>query len=284
MKGTLQSKAANNARGMRSAAEHMHFAELVDHAQGFVLDDATVVEMQACVDSQTASIERNIDLISVPENGYWIEFQDAPRREEGSEALYGAAHPERVGVLVCPDPSEPDKLVMMTAWEFADGSCRHSYAAVALKPSQLRVHALLARKIYGRGWTECLARLTNLATVYFPPQLLDELRAMAELEDASEADIAAAMQTAQRDVVMELPFTLAALLMLTVAEAPAAYDQGGTAGWRARLASLFRGKGFVRSGVERPRLVYRPAGVRRAAPANSSGPAPERYQPSQAAS
>ncbi|MGE3877067.1 MAG: hypothetical protein AB7F74_29265, partial [Parvibaculaceae bacterium] len=42
---------------------------------------------------------------------------------------------------------------------FADGSCRHSYAAVALKPSQLRVHALLARKVYGRGWTECLARL-----------------------------------------------------------------------------------------------------------------------------
>ena len=279
---TLQSKTASNARGLRGAAEHLHFAELVDHAQAFVLDDAAVVELQACVDSQTASIERNIDLISIPESGYWIEFRDAPRREEGSEALYGAAHPERVGVLVCPDPSEPDKIVMMTAWEFADGSCRHSYAAVALKPSQLRVHALLARKVYGRGWTECLARLTNLATVYFPPQLLDELKAMAELEDASEADIAAAMQTAQRDVVMELPFALAALLMLTVAE-PAAHDGWGAPGWRTRLASLFRGKGFIRSGVERPRLVYRPAAVRRAEPANSSGPTPERYQPSQAA-
>lgn len=281
---TLHRKTASNARGLRGAAEHMHFAELVDNAQAFVLDDAAVIELQACVDSQTASIERNIDLISIPENGYWIEFRDAPRREESSEALYGAAHPERVGVLVCPDPSEPDKLVMMTAWEFADGSCRHSYAALALKPSQLRVHALLARKVYGRGWTECLARLTNLATVYFPAQLLDELKTMGKLEDASEADIAAAMQTAQRDVVMELPFTLAALLMLTVAEPQAPGHRSVMNGWRASLASLFRGKGFIRSGVERPRLVYRPTAIRRAAPANSSGPAPERHQPSQAAS
>lgn len=280
---TLQRKAANNARGMRAAAEHMHFAELVDKATPFVLDDAAVAELQACVDTQTASIERNIDLISVPEDGYWIEFRDAPRREDESEALFGAAHPERIGVLVCPDPSEADKLVMMTAWEFADGSCRHSYAAVALKPSQLQVHALLARKIYGRGWTECLARMTNLATVYFPPQLLDELKAMGELEDASEADIAAAMQTAQRDVVMELPFTLAALLMLTVAEAPAA-ERTAAASWRTSFAALFQAKGFVRSGVERPRLIYRSATVKRAKPARSSARAPEPRQPSQAAS
>jgi len=267
----LRDRILQSAVMLRGAPEHAHFAKLVRQAAAYRLSQSTTGALAQILDEQTATIERNLDLLRIPSSGMWIEFDEADRRQPSDSAkpLFGGRHPISVGVLLCNDSSEPDRIVLMTAWDFEDDSVRHSYAVAAFSRTDIANRAFLARTRWGSGQIESLARMVSLAHAYFPPGLKAEMEVIAKEERATKRDIAAAEETSRRDVVSEAPFAFASALLITAvqfAEASPYPDirditlptQKRSLLEKAGLGTLVK-RGFIRHGdQQQPSLGFTP--------------------------
>ena len=266
---TLRDRVVAAAIAMRGVETHLDLARRINLADAYRLTEHASEALARTIERATASVEENMDLIRFPEDGIWIECSDAPRRRD-VEALPGAAHPLNVGIFVCPDPTDLDRIVMLTAWDFPDGTVHHSYAAAAFSLTDISERAFLARTRYGKGQVESIARMINLAMVYHPPGFKEEVTFTTEM-NASEFGFRVtekALDDARRDVVLEVPFALAALLLITATEGDIRWDETSKIrdvglhafkqDWVDQLGlGRFKKKGFRRWGDPRhPSLRY----------------------------
>lgn len=201
---------------VKGAPEHEQIVRIMVDAKGYRLDDIAAAELSRLLQTQPITIERNLDTIRIPSEAIWIEYPDAPRRDVKTRPLAGALHPVNVGALVCPDEHDPNRVVVVTAWDFPDGSTRHSYAVAALDLERLSQHAWLARNRFSTDPKESVSRLLDLIEISIPPGLAQELQVIEELEDPEgwqERYIEHA-RGAAIDVSAEVPYVLAALIAL----------------------------------------------------------------------
>lgn len=214
-RSTLRARLVEAAVAMRGVKTHLDLARLVGEAEAYRLTDQASGSLARTIENATASVEENMDLIRLPEDGVWIEFSDAPRRLD-VQPMPGATHPETVGIFACPDPTEPDRIILLTAWDFPGGDVHHSYAAAAISLTNISQRSFLARTRYGKGRNESIARMIDLAMVYHPFGFEDEVRYATDMNVAyGFQDSEKALEATRRDVVLEVPFALAALLLVT---------------------------------------------------------------------
>ena len=200
---------------LRGAPEHAQFVNLAEDAEKYRLDGDVTEALARTVASHANSIERNVDLLSLTKPAVWIEYPDAPRRAAWDQSmLAGAAAPVTVGALVC--IQDEDKFIVMTAWDFEDGSVRHSYVATAVSATDLALPALKARTYLSRDPAESRSRIVEQVVPYMPPGLRKELEVLDEhdSEGRSEEEMANRTLQAKLDVVAEIPFVFAALLSM----------------------------------------------------------------------
>lgn len=264
----LRTRLFRHALAPFGAPEHGQFHAILAKATAFSLDHAAAKAVADTLEHRASSVERNVDLLRLPASAVWLEWPDSVRRR-ASQPLDAAGHPVTVGALVCAAPGAEDVITVMTAWDFPDGSTRHSYAAANLDVDDLSRHAFRARRGFGTGREEVLARLLDRTHVYLPAGLDDELGAMVRIDGGNQGAEEAVRLSAKRDVASEVPFVLAALLLLQTDSATRAMDPddghcriGVEARPRTVREMLFRAPGgFVRSGnPAAPRLDWRRPG------------------------
>jgi hypothetical protein len=259
------------------ASERRHLVSLLKEARAYRLDDAATEALANTVRRGMADVEANVDLVPLDANGIWIEYPDAPRRLPGTEAAAGSRLPADVGVLVSVDPDNPDRFVIMTAWDFLPGdrfdakdasSVRHGYAAVAISRDQASHHAYAARNGLHEGDETPFERLVGLFNAYIPPGFRDEMHLAAGAGSDEEADDLD--RRAVQDVMSEAPFALAALLLLASLGRAGPGGEGVVAlpevGRLRRAAARILGTGFSSRGRPDPaRIRVRYVPPRRAA-------------------
>lgn len=201
---------------VKGAPEHEQIVRILVDAKGFRLDVGTTAELTALVRHHPATIERNLDAIRIPGAAVWIEYPDAPRRNADVVPIKGAMHPVNVGALVCVDEHDPNRLVVVTAWDFEDGSTRHSYAVAGLDLERLSQHAWLARNRFSVNPTESLTRMLDLVEITIPPGLATELQVLERADDPDywEERYMERARGAGIDVSSEIPYVLAALIAI----------------------------------------------------------------------
>jgi hypothetical protein len=250
------------------ADEHLQFAVAAERAEAYRLDAALTAELARVIKSDHVLVERSLDLLDLPERGVWIEWPDAERRGDRESPPGATVLPSVVGALFCPAPDDDDRIVIMTAWSSPTGEVRHSHAAAAFSRRDTSVLAWGARTRFSGDSVESQARLLTCVQVYFPPGLADEIDYMVEAE-AEESDRVLgdmkgarehAVFRAQMDLASDVPFAIAALLLLS-ADNVAFVPRSGRislvdhrprrVGILSRLAGVFGAeapRGFVRSG------------------------------------
>ncbi len=276
----LRDKLVAQSRTIIGSSEHLQVASLISGARSYRLDAHATEAIAITVQHATSTVEQNLDLLSVPPEGLWLEWPEharyraAPRR--------GAAHPVVTGALVVPWPNDPDALTLVTGWMMPDGSVRHSYATAVLHLRHLALRAWNARvRERDHAPASALARLREAFTITLPPGLRGELDALVGIEveqgdderrDAEAVRRDAASQAAH-DVAPDVPFVLAAMLLLAsdslevTTQSPidvlSCLPERVTLGDRwDRLLGRPRQEGFVRRGINEgatARLV-RPGG------------------------
>ncbi len=271
VKKTLRDRLIETTVAMRGVDTHLDLARLISEAEGFRLVDAASGSLARAIETATATVEENMDLIRFREDGIWIEFEDEPRRGDIAP-IAGAVHPRSVGIFACPDPTDFDRIIMMTAWDLPDGTVHHSYAAVAMSVSDISERAYLARTRYGKGHLESIARMIDMAVVYHPAGFKEEVIFASSIDvGALGANVSLkSLDDARRDVVLELPFALAALLLVTAAQNTHSWNEEDKI-WEVDIDVPRRGlldkiglgqfhkNGFRRRGDPRqPEVSYRP--------------------------
>lgn len=260
---SLHSRVVKQSLSIRLADEHAEFASMVLSAVKYRLSDETVGALSRTLSRHTHSIESNIDLIRLPEKPIWFEFNEAPRRKVAAVVPKGLAIPARVGILIAPDPNNMDRVVIMTAWDFADETARHSYASASFSLADFSEMAWGARNRYSRDPESSVSRLLAEPHVDIPPGFGREMRVMSEVDDpdGTKGDFIVLVNSARRDVMSEFPFALAALLSLQVSQ----ISEVGDALREVRLPAEPKGflagvlpRGFIRRGKhDAPVLNFR---------------------------
>lgn len=268
---TLRDRLIETTVAMRGVDTHLDLARLISEAECFRLADAASGSLARAIETATASIEENMDLIRFREDGIWIEFEDQPRRGD-VEPIAGSVHPCSVGIFACPDPTDFDRIIMMTAWDLPDGTVHHSFAAIAMSVSDISERAYLARNRYGKGQLESIARMIDMAVVYHPAGFKEEVIFASSIDvGAMGAKVSfKSLEDARRDVVLELPFALAALLLVTAAQNTHSWSEQDKI-WEVDIDApnpgfldkiglgRFNKNGFRRRGDPRqPMVSYRP--------------------------
>jgi len=201
---------------LRGAYEHDHILELLVDAKGYRLNDKMTSMIDILSRENIHQVEQNLDLLRLPEEGaLWIEYHDHARQRD-INLVAGTAKPINVGALICADHKNPNRWVIITAWDFPDGSTRHSYAVASFQLEQLYNHAWLARNRFSNNPEDVMLRLMALFDLTIPPGLTKEIKALEKVqkgEDWNEVYNIRA-KSAAMDVVEEIPFILSAMLAL----------------------------------------------------------------------
>ncbi len=218
--------------------DHFQVAGIITKAASVRIDARTTEALALAVQHRTATVERNLDLIDVPEKGIWFEWPDAARYRKATRD--GAAHPLTSGALVVPFPGRPRILVALTGWMLPDGRVRHSYAVAYMDLDVMARHAWEARNRWSGDNVSALQRLQATFDVRIPPGLGEELEFLIEME-VTEGDGArgedeireTAHAHARLDVAPDIPFILGALILH---RSPSAVLLEGAAGTRLSYA------------------------------------------------
>ena len=199
---------------LRGAPEHTQIASYMREADAYRLSRATTAQLADVLAHNLTSVEQNIDLIRPRSQFTWIEYPDYARRPANAVPLTGASHPVYVGALICIDGENQDRMIILTGWDFPDGSVRHSYAAASLSFTGMSHLAWGARTRFSRSNDESLQRLLDQAHIYVPPGLAEEIHILEQHDnpDHVEDAVEGRLRTARMDVASEVPFLLAALL------------------------------------------------------------------------
>lgn len=213
---SLGERLSLEASRLRGAPEHTQIAQLLNDADTYRLTDQTTAALTDVLRHHTSTIEQNIDLIRPTNPVTWIEYCDIPRRHRETAPLAGAVHPVTVGALICVDNENPDRLVVVTGWDFADGTVRHSYAAASVSLNDMANLAWAARTRLSRNPEDSIQRLLDQATVFIPPGLAEEISVLEGIDhpEDPETAIAARHKAVTFDIASEMPFVLAALLAI----------------------------------------------------------------------
>lgn len=205
---------------LRGAPEHGQIAGYLREADAYRLSRATTAHLADVLSRNLTSVEQNIDLIRPRSQFTWIEYPDYARRPDNAVPLAGASHPVYVGALVCIDSDNQDQMVILTGWDFPDGSVRHSYAAASLSFTGMSHLAWGARTRFSRANDESLQRLLDQANIQVPPGLAEEIRILEQHDDPDHVEDAVEerLRTARMDVASEVPFVLAALLAVGLSD------------------------------------------------------------------
>lgn len=218
MTDSLLSRFKLQLTALQGAHEHKQVLQLLGEAEAYRLSDPIAREIAETIRCRPNDLERNCDLLNLNRRVTWIEFADSPRRPADAVPLPGAAHPKNVGLLLCVDDEDPDRLVMLTAWDFDDGGVRYSYATGSIDTAQLAYLAFGARKMLSRDPLESTERLLDCVLLNSPPGLVDEIKYEETVrhddEEAADRAIEARLRGAKSDIISEVPFALGALLLL----------------------------------------------------------------------
>lgn len=206
---------------LKGASEHDDILALLVDAEGYRLDEAATAKIDSIAKNALQQVERNLDLLRLPEDrALWIEFPDAVRHGK-SMLMPGTGRPVTIGALVCTDRSDPNRMIVITAWDFEDLTTRHSYAVASLKLDRLADHAWLARNRYSAVNEEALLRILDLVEVTIPPGLQAEMQTLEEIDspDGWKDAYEERAKGAAFDVTTEIPFVLAAMLAIRTEQA-----------------------------------------------------------------
>ena len=255
------------------ATERDDFLKRVSRATGYRLSPGAAGAIRDAIAFAPDGIERNVDLVRLPDEGVWIEFADADRRA-ASVAVEGRRMPETVGILCTPDESDGDRFVVMAAWDFEprfgdrpDALVRHGYGAAKLSHDVLAEHAFLARKGRVERDRSPVERIVGLTVAYVPPGLRDEAVETLGLDGGKgDEDAETLLGSILQDIVDEVPLALAACLLLSASgvrvgpeDAEGLSTVEVSPGRLDRLAARLLGHGFRRGGpAPRPTLSFVP--------------------------
>lgn len=207
-----------------SASEHADIGRLLGEAHAYRLSDRCASELANLIRVNPHNIESNLDLMRLPGQVTWIEYADGPRAAADVIPLPGAHHPTTAGALVCAiNDGEADKLLIVTAWAFADGAAHHSYATGQMHLDHLSDLAYGARTMFSKTPDESLQRLLDSVIVGTPSGFSNEIKWHETSEnptDEARADAAISQRiaSARNDVISEIPFVLAALLAISTSD------------------------------------------------------------------
>lgn len=205
--------------------DHVQVAGLVAAARAYRLDEYATAALSLTVEGRLSTVEENLDLVSVPPGGVWIEWPEHARKR--GDLRPGAVHPVTSGALVVPWAGHPEAFAIITGWMLPDGSVRHSHALAFLHSGMLASHAAMSRQRWDSAEPLVRERMGRTFAIHFPPGLAGEIESLGRIGNGSvdrrgnlvEADLdgealAAARDAAALNVSVDVPFIQAALVLL----------------------------------------------------------------------
>jgi len=181
------------------ASEHMQIADLIRRSKIHLVDVAAAKAAHDAMMSQTSSIEKNLDLIDLPDEPTWFEWPLPPRNGRP----HSDTGTERTGCLISPHPFDPHLHLIVSSWEI-EQVASHSYGIAIIDKRDLTALAEDARVRFASNNEESITRIMSVIAAFVPPAFEDELSILSDGQNQTVA----ALRDATADVPLMLTFLL----------------------------------------------------------------------------
>lgn len=203
MTGTLASRLRTACINAFDSGEHMQIAGLIKQARIHVVEDAVAWSAQNAVTEHLWSVERNLDLISLPDNPVWFEW---PLPTRNGRSCSGRGN-ERTGCLIARHPLDSQLHMIISAWELDQGPM-HAYGIALIAESDL-INLARQSKGLARSHEESMTRIMSMIATFVPTAFQEEMRILSGGLDQTES--------AMRDATADIPYLLTLLLLCRAA-------------------------------------------------------------------
>lgn len=187
--------------------EHIQFGVLLSNAKKIVLDNKVANDIFYLYRNNINDVEKNMDLISIPENGIWIEWSNdiTKTRNIGIGNL---------GCLFVKDPNQENKIVIITAWKDELGEFKHCYGISSIDLYDIYNHSYGARIKYSNNYFHSISRIMSYIFVTIPEGFKEEIEIfknekLVEGENTEEDFFL-------RDASLDVVYALTSLLILSI--------------------------------------------------------------------
>lgn len=185
------------------ASEHLQIADLIRRSSIHLVDSSAAKAARDVVMSNTLSIEKNLDLIELPDTPTWFEWPLPTRNGRP----HSAAGDERTGCLIAPHPFDENLHLVVSSWEI-EQVASHSYGIAIIDKRDLSALAEDARHRLFSSNEDSIARIMSMIVAFVPPAFRDEMIIISDGQDQTTA--------ALRDATADVPLMLTLLLLCKV--------------------------------------------------------------------